>query len=45
MPHLVVLYTRNLEAETDIGALCRTLADAIVGADVFVGLSSAGACT
>lgn len=41
MPHLVVLYTRNLEAETDIGALCRTLADAMLavkderGAQVF----------
>jgi 5-carboxymethyl-2-hydroxymuconate isomerase len=27
MPHLVILYTPNLDAETDMGALCRTLAD------------------
>lgn len=27
MPHLVILYTPNLEPETDIGSLCRTLAD------------------
>ena len=27
MPHLVILYTANLEAETDMTALCRTLAD------------------
>jgi 5-carboxymethyl-2-hydroxymuconate isomerase len=27
MPHLVILYTPNLEPETDIGALCRALAD------------------
>ena len=26
MPHLVLLYTPNLEAETDMTALCRTLA-------------------
>jgi 5-carboxymethyl-2-hydroxymuconate isomerase len=30
MPHLVVLYTGNLEAETDIGVLCRSLADALI---------------
>jgi 5-carboxymethyl-2-hydroxymuconate isomerase len=30
MPHLVILYTRNLEAETDIPALCRTLADTML---------------
>ncbi|MBV8910893.1 MAG: 5-carboxymethyl-2-hydroxymuconate Delta-isomerase [Gammaproteobacteria bacterium] len=30
MPHLVVLYTGNLEAETDISALCRRLADAML---------------
>jgi 5-carboxymethyl-2-hydroxymuconate isomerase len=29
MPHLVILYTPNLEAEADIGTLCRTLADAM----------------
>ncbi len=27
MPHLVILYTPNLEAETDMTALCRALAD------------------
>jgi 5-carboxymethyl-2-hydroxymuconate isomerase len=27
MPHLVILYTPQLEAETDMTALCRTLAD------------------
>jgi 5-carboxymethyl-2-hydroxymuconate isomerase len=31
MPHLVILYTENLEAETDMDALCRTLADAMLG--------------
>ncbi|HTT42329.1 MAG TPA: 5-carboxymethyl-2-hydroxymuconate Delta-isomerase [Steroidobacteraceae bacterium] len=31
MPHLVILYTENLEAETDMSALCRTLADAMLG--------------
>jgi 5-carboxymethyl-2-hydroxymuconate isomerase len=31
MPHLVVLYTANLEAQTDITALCRSLADAMLG--------------
>jgi 5-carboxymethyl-2-hydroxymuconate isomerase len=30
MPHLVILYTPNLEAETDMAALCRTLADAML---------------
>ena len=30
MPHLVVLYTSNLEAETDLDALCRALADAML---------------
>lgn len=30
MPHLVILYTANLETETDIGALCRHLADAML---------------
>jgi 5-carboxymethyl-2-hydroxymuconate isomerase len=30
MPHLVILYTGNLDAETDIGALCRDLADAML---------------
>jgi 5-carboxymethyl-2-hydroxymuconate isomerase len=31
MPHLVVLYTPNLEAETNMDALCRSLADAMLG--------------
>lgn len=41
MPHLVMLYTPNLEAETDLTALCRSLADAMrsvrdeAGAQVF----------
>jgi len=30
MPHLVVLYTGNLDAETDMKALCRNLADAML---------------
>lgn len=32
MPHLVVLYTPNLEAQTDMTALCRALADAMLAA-------------
>lgn len=41
MPHLVILYTPQLDAETDMGALCRRLADAMLslrdeqGAPVF----------
>lgn len=41
MPHLVILYTANLDAETDVGALCRRLADTLravrddAGAQVF----------
>ena len=27
MPHLVILYTPNLERETDMGGLCRSLAN------------------
>ncbi|WP_417284986.1 5-carboxymethyl-2-hydroxymuconate isomerase [Comamonas sp.] len=27
MPHVVILYTANLDAHTDMGALCRKLAD------------------
>ena len=27
MPHLVILYTPNIEPKTDLGALCRSLAD------------------
>jgi 5-carboxymethyl-2-hydroxymuconate isomerase len=30
MPHLVVLYSGNLEAEADMTALCRSLADAML---------------
>ncbi|MDT7838400.1 5-carboxymethyl-2-hydroxymuconate Delta-isomerase [Aquabacterium sp. OR-4] len=30
MPHLVICYTPNLEAETDLSALCRTMADAML---------------
>ena len=30
MPHLVILYTPNIEAETDMTALCRTLADTML---------------
>ena len=30
MPHLVVLYTGNLETETDMTALCRRLADTML---------------
>jgi 5-carboxymethyl-2-hydroxymuconate isomerase len=31
MPHLVILYTSNLETATDMGALCRKLADTMLG--------------
>ncbi len=30
MPHLVILYTPNLEAKTDMTALCRVLADTML---------------
>lgn len=30
MPHLVILYTANLDAETDMTALCRSLADTLL---------------
>lgn len=30
MPHLVILYTANLDQETDMTALCRDLADTMV---------------
>lgn len=30
MPHLVILYTAQLDAETDVGALCRGLADTLL---------------
>ena len=41
MPHVVILYTPNLESETDMTALCRALADVMLtvrdeaGAQVF----------
>jgi 5-carboxymethyl-2-hydroxymuconate isomerase len=31
MPHLVILYTPQLDGETDMGALCRKLADTMIG--------------
>ena len=31
MPHLVILYTANLEKATDMTALCRSLADTMLG--------------
>jgi 5-carboxymethyl-2-hydroxymuconate isomerase len=31
MPHLVILYTPNVEPEADMSALCRALADAMLG--------------
>ncbi len=30
MPHLVILYTSNLDRETDMSALCRTMADTML---------------
>lgn len=30
MPHLVILYTPNIEGETDMSALCRSLADCML---------------
>jgi hypothetical protein len=30
MPHLVILYTANLDCDTDMSALCRTLADTML---------------
>jgi 5-carboxymethyl-2-hydroxymuconate isomerase len=30
MPHLVILYTPNLDTETDMTVLCRTLADTML---------------
>jgi 5-carboxymethyl-2-hydroxymuconate isomerase len=30
MPHLVILYTRNLDSETDMTRLCRTLCDTLL---------------
>ena len=31
MPHLVILYTANLDQETDMTVLCRSLADTLLG--------------
>ena len=31
MPHLVILYTGNVETKTNMGALCRKLADRMIG--------------
>ena len=31
MPHLVILYTPNLDAKTDMTLLCRSLADIMLG--------------
>jgi 5-carboxymethyl-2-hydroxymuconate isomerase len=31
MPHLVILYTKNLDEESDMTRLCRALADAMIG--------------
>ena len=30
MPHLVILYTPNIESQTDMSALCRTMADTML---------------
>lgn len=30
MPHLVILYTRNLDAQVDMSALCRLMADTML---------------
>ena len=30
MPHLVILYTPQLDRDTDMGVLCRKLADAMI---------------
>ena len=30
MPHLVILYSGNLDARTDMSALCRSLADTML---------------
>ncbi len=30
MPHLVILYTPNIEVQTDMSALCRSLADTML---------------
>ena len=32
MPHLVILYTGNLDAETDMSALCQSLAGTLLAA-------------
>lgn len=33
MPHLVILYTPNLDAESDMSALCRRLADTMIAVE------------
>ncbi|MEO7336547.1 MAG: 5-carboxymethyl-2-hydroxymuconate isomerase, partial [Caldimonas sp.] len=30
MPHLVILYSDNLDAQADMKSLCRTLADTLI---------------
>lgn len=37
MPHLVIFYTANLDAESDINALCRTMADTMLAVKDEVG--------
>ena len=37
MPHLVILYTDNLDVESDMTGLCRTMADAMLGVKDEVG--------
>jgi 5-carboxymethyl-2-hydroxymuconate isomerase len=39
MPHLVIYYTSNLDAETDMMALCRTLANALLAVTDETGLA------
>ncbi|MEN9844728.1 MAG: hypothetical protein RLZZ612_2557 [Pseudomonadota bacterium] len=38
MPHLVILYTAQLDAETDMSALCRRLADTMLAVTDEAGL-------
>jgi 5-carboxymethyl-2-hydroxymuconate isomerase len=39
MPHLVIYYTPNLEAKTDMSALCRKLADTMIAVRDEAGLA------
>ncbi len=39
MPHLVIYYTPNLEAQTDMAALCRAMADAMIAVRDEAGVS------